>query len=681
MAANKYAIGSLIPKLSYNQHHQEQDTTTTTTTKIKYPKHKPNEAKKAKNGLLPKQPPVDLSHHFSVAAKNRMGSDVKKFYKYFAIPGIHNLAGGLPNSSYFPYDTLEATVALPTRINPPASTNPVTTQVEEDEILLLSTPPPTARLTIPKESNNSNSATRIDLATALQYGTAQGYPPLLSFIRQFVRENLHPNVPYSDGPEVILTCGATDGFSKTIEALTNVWDKDRDWARDRECILCEEFVYMNAIQTVRPRGINVVTVAMDSDGMMVDGERGLKSILENWDFSRGKRPHLMYTVTIGQNPTGAVLPVPRRRELYALCQKYDIIIIEDDPYWHLQYPSAAHELEAHFRGCGSSSNALNPHPTTPNYNAHGKPSGYHFLDSLVPSYLSIDTDGRVVRLDTFSKSIAPGCRLGWLTAQPKVVERILYITETSTQQPSGFVQAMVAGLIVGGGSAGSEEKLGEFSEEKCTGGGGRQSVSWKTDGWVRWLEGLRAGYEWRMRTMCTILEEGRSIIEHSPPTDTSARYSDNYIDEDNDDDDDDDDDWQLLHKTPLYTFQFPRGGMFVWVRMCFETHPLWSRGDISTKRLSTALWKHLMKKPFLCLVAPGGLFNPVSSGSGKDAEGGGRNDDESFRYFRLCFAPIPEGDVGASAKGFVEGCRDFWARRDLDEDEDEDEKGSGRGNR
>lgn len=523
----------------------------------------------------------------------------------------------------------------------------------------------------------------------------EGYPPLLSFIRQFVRENLHPNIPYADGPEVILTCGATDGFSKTIEALTNVWDKDRDWIRDRECILCEEFVYLNAIQTVRPRGINVVTVAMDSDGMMVDGKRGLADILENWDFSRGRRPHLMYTVTyvfyiyiyfpnifltdccfdcatylpfgmaplltldktmyrIGQNPTGAVLPVPRRRELYALCQKYDIIIVEDDPYWHLQYPSAAQELEAHFRGGHPN------HPSTkPNYNAHGKPSGYPFLDALVPSYLSIDTDGRVIRLDTFSKSIAPGCRMGWLTAQPKIVERILYITQTSTQQPSGFVQAMVAGLIMGGGDGRKEEEFGGFGED----GNGRQSVGWKTDGWVRWLEGLQVGYEWRMRTMCTILEEGRSIIGHCP-TATSASYSNDH---DDDDDNDDYDDWQLLHKTPLYTFQFPRGGMFVWVRMCFETHPLWSREDVSAEKLSAALWKHLTKKPYLCLVAPGALFNPAGGSSD------GKTNDDSFWYFRLCFAPMQEGDVAASSRGFVEGCSDFWSRRDLGDDDDEDE--------
>ncbi|KAG5291603.1 aromatic amino acid aminotransferase [Histoplasma ohiense] len=87
MAANKCAIGSLIPKFSYG--HQQD-----TNLKIKYPNRKPMEAKAPKNEYPPKLAPVDLSHHFSVAARNRVGSDVKKFYKYFAIPGIHNLAGG-----------------------------------------------------------------------------------------------------------------------------------------------------------------------------------------------------------------------------------------------------------------------------------------------------------------------------------------------------------------------------------------------------------------------------------------------------------------------------------------------------------------------------------------------------------------------------------------------------------
>lgn len=104
-------------------------------------------------------------------------------------------------------------------------------------------------------------------------------------------------MPYADGPEVVLTCGATDGFSKAIEAFSNIWIEEKDWTRDREGILCEEFTYMNAIQAAKPRGLNIVPVAVDAQGMTASGPGGLADVLENWNFSRGKRPHLMYTVT------------------------------------------------------------------------------------------------------------------------------------------------------------------------------------------------------------------------------------------------------------------------------------------------------------------------------------------------------------------------------------------------
>lgn len=98
--------------------------------------------------------------------------------------------------------------------------------------------------------------------------------------------------------------------------------------------------------------------------------------------------------------------MPRRKEIYKLCQKYDVLIIEDEPYWYLQYPS------------GSATNIANgkqkPAPATSRAQTKQKSSGFDFLDSLVPSYLSVDVDGRVIRLDTFSKTIAPGCRLGWV---------------------------------------------------------------------------------------------------------------------------------------------------------------------------------------------------------------------------------------------------------------------------
>lgn len=54
---------------------------------------------------------------------------------------------------------------------------------------------------------------------------------------------------------------------------------------------------MNAIQACRPRGLNVVPVKMDLEGMLPTGPGGLEDVLANWDESKGKRPHLMYTVT------------------------------------------------------------------------------------------------------------------------------------------------------------------------------------------------------------------------------------------------------------------------------------------------------------------------------------------------------------------------------------------------
>ena len=233
---------------------------------------------------------------------------------------------------------------------------------------------------------------------------------------------------------------------------------------------------------------------------------------------------------IGQNPTSGTLSVQRRKAIYAICVEFDVVIIEDDPYWYLQYPSANESPRAQ-QGrptANAHPNQLDRDPPKPQ-----KSSGYPFLDSLVPSYLSVDYQGRVVRLDTFSKTVAPGCRLGWITTQPNLCERLLRITETSTQQPSGFVQSMIAELIMGP----HDPKHGR--------GGGKSDEGWQVDGWVRWLQGLRGNYERRMQTMCSIFEEGKELVR------SGRRKS---IDSD----------WSVVDKVTLFDFIWPLGGMFVW---------------------------------------------------------------------------------------------------------------------
>ena len=327
---------------------------------------------------------------------------------------------------------------------------------------------------------------------------------------------------------------------------------------------------------------------------------------------------------IGQNPTSGTLSVQRRKEIYALCSKYDVMIIEDDPYWYLQFPSASGQ-EATARG-------VTPAPRV--IHTFKKSCGFPFLDSLVPSSLNIDTEGRVIRLDTFSKTVAPGCRLGWITAQPAIIERILRITETSTQQPSGFVQSMVAELIMGPQPNATLEfsKKSRSEQNSFTG--------WETAGWVRWLAGLRGQYERRMTRMCTHLEAGRFLLKQKVSTKAS------------------DADWALISKTEMYTFDWPRAGMFIWVKIQFANHPLASK--LPGPLLAKALWVYLTRKPHLVLAAPGAIFSPTPEILQK----------EGWKFFRLCFAAVTEEEIDASSKRFAGGVKAFWAIKDKKEMQD-----------
>ena len=242
---------------------------------------------------LPK--PKDMWHHLSKGTQARAMSNIKQFYKYFAIPGIGQLAGGLPNDHYFPFDTLEARVAQPDRweptpnkpVEPPPELSNLSITRESDH----------SHLYIPKDSKAVDRVRKIDLASALQYGQAQGYPPLYNFLLEFTKTNSMTQVPYAGGPDIALTVGSTDGFSKCLQALNNEWIEGRDDVKDKEGLLCEEFAYMSAIGTARPRGMNIAPVAIDDQGMLAYGKGALEDVLENWDTSKGKRPHLMYTVT------------------------------------------------------------------------------------------------------------------------------------------------------------------------------------------------------------------------------------------------------------------------------------------------------------------------------------------------------------------------------------------------
>ncbi|KAF4987012.1 hypothetical protein FGRMN_10579 [Fusarium graminum] len=589
-------------------------------------------------------PPKDISHLFSVVTRNHKPSAVKAFYRFMQIPGISNFAGGMPNVKYFPFDTLEAQISNPDRWEPspnyPDQVEPLTaalsssigisarsddqatTEIDRQAPKTPDYSETSSRITIPKILHEPDPVKKVDLATALQYGSVTGYPPLQSFVKQFTDQVLHPAVPYKGGPGVILNNGGTDGFSKVLQLLVDPWYEGVHPVSQRPGLLCETFVFGNILTQARPLGVNVVSVDIDDQGMVAEGPGGLREVLENWDTKNGRLPHILYTVTMGDNPTSGVVGIERRREIYALASKYDIAIIEDDPYWYLQYPSAAvHEAKA--RGYDNTLSLETNKPVTA--------SGYEFIDSLAPSYLSIDVDGRVIRLDTFSKTVAPGCRLGYVTAQPEVIERLTRIAETSTGAPSGFVQALIAQAILGPHSSALNTFASLPASEKPS------FTGWQLDGWVRWLEGLRGEYERRMTRMCTILEE-HALMLRQPASDAAS-------------------------KIRLFDFDWPRGGMFVWLRIHFEKHQLYqTRGGkltpvIDGPVLANAFLIHNTHAPYLVVGSPGAMFSATPE----------IREKHGWQYIRLCFAAESDENIDGGSLRFARAVHDFFKINDGDE--------------
>ncbi len=238
-----------------------------------------------------------------------------------------------------------------------------------------------------------------------------------------------------------------------------------------DCILTEEYTFSTAAETVRPIGGQCIGVKMDAEGLLPSD---LDLLLSNWDPSAhngAPKPFLLYTVPSGQNPTGATQSLKRRKEIYRTAQKHDIYILEDEPYYFLQ---------------------MQPY-TGPNAPDIPPPASHdQFLKTLVPSLLSMDIDGRVMRMDSFSKVIAPGMRLGWITASEQIIERFVRHSETSTQNPAGPSQLILFKLL----------------EE-----------AWGHSGYLDWLINLRLEYTKRRDNICDACEKHlpKEVASWVPP--------------------------------------------------------------------------------------------------------------------------------------------------------------------
>lgn len=262
-----------------------------------------------------------------------------------------------------------------------------------------------------------NGMSNFDIATCLNYGYSAGSEQLLRFLTEHV-DVVH-NPPYSNW-EVALNVGSTSALDAALRMFCSRGDH----------ILMEEYSYSGAIETAGPLGIQTVGIKMDEQGLLPDD---LNKVLTDWDSNKrnSPKPFLLYMIPTGHNPTGFTQPLERRRNIYAVAEKHDLYIIEDDPYYFLRLQGRE----------------TPPARTLPLAGAHTATTATEFLESLIPSYLSLDTSGRVLRLDSTSKTLAPGLRCSYMTANADIISQLLYHHDVSVVSPSGLSQLVMHTLL------------------------------------------------------------------------------------------------------------------------------------------------------------------------------------------------------------------------------------------
>src|ERR1700745_3452720 len=222
-------------------------------------------------------------------------------------------------------------------------------------------------------------------AQALQYGATEGYQPL----REMIARNISRYRIVASAENFLITSGSQQALDLIGKLLINRGDR----------ILVEAPTYLGALQAFSVYGAQYVPVPVDEDGLQT----------EQLDSSLRAGPKFMYVLPNFQNPAGVTLSEGRRHQLILLADKYGIPIIEDDPYGQLRY------------------------------------EGEHLTPLVVLDRENLRRDegysiGNVIYLSTFSKTLAPGLRLGWIVAPPEVISRLVQLKQGADLHSSTFVQ-------------------------------------------------------------------------------------------------------------------------------------------------------------------------------------------------------------------------------------------------
>ncbi|MEO7600120.1 MAG: PLP-dependent aminotransferase family protein [Opitutus sp.] len=255
---------------------------------------------------------------------------------------------------------------------------------------------------------------------ALQYGASEGFLGL----REWIVAEMKMRGVATAVPEVLVTTGSQQVLDLIAKLFLNPGD----------IVLTENPTYLAAIQSFQTFEAKFVPVPTDHEGLIPEA---LPELIKQ------HRPKFLYTIPNFQNPTGVTLTATRRQTLARIAAEHALTILEDDPYGKLRYEGSA-----------------------------------------VPPIKHWDTDNRVIYASTFSKTIAPGLRVGWVVATPEVFGRLLILKQASDLHTSSFDQRVAYRFLL-------DNDQGEHLEKICHAYGERFSVM---DAALR--AEMPAGYRW-----------------------------------------------------------------------------------------------------------------------------------------------------------------------------------------
>lgn len=216
----------------------------------------------------------------------------------------------------------------------------------------------------------------------LQYGVTEGYLPLREeIVKMMAAKGVETKVD-----DVLITSGSQQGIDLVARAFLNKGDK----------VIVESPTYLSAIQVFKLYEADLIPVAVDEDGILPEE---LQKIFDTY----GEAVKLVYMVPTFQNPTGKAMPLARRQEILSIINQQKVVLIEDDPYGDLRY------------------------------------SG-----ETIPTFASMDKEGQVLYLGSFSKVVAPGLRVGYAIADEAILSKMIIGKQANDVHTPMFSQMVIA---------------------------------------------------------------------------------------------------------------------------------------------------------------------------------------------------------------------------------------------